>query len=66
MRVRMHVYVCVHRFVYVYTQINSSILEYVKICHRNGKHPSLKIFDKHLVEQTNQGLPQILEQYLLK
>ena len=53
MYVCMHVHICVHR------------LEYVKIYHRNGKHLSLAIFDKHLVGQANQGLPPILEQYPL-
>ena len=46
-----------HKFVNTYAQMNSSVLEYVKIYHRNGtlsKHSSLTIFDKHLAEQTNQ------------
>ena len=54
---------CVLRFVH----ICASVQEYVKVYHRNGmsnKHPSLAIFDEHLVRQTNQGLPAILSTIL--
>ena len=57
---------CIRMCVFVCAQVNLSVLEYVKIYHRNGKHPSMAIFDKHLVGQTNQGLPTILEQYPLE
>ena len=55
--------------VYIYPQMSSSLLEYVKIHHRSdtfSKHSSLVIFDEHLVRQTNQGLPKILPQYPLE
>ena len=51
--------VCVDTSVYIYTQVSSSLLEYVKIYHTSGtfnKHSSLAIFDKHLVGQTNQNI----------
>ena len=74
MRMHVHAYVCVcvcgYVCVYIiYAQVSSSLLEYVKIYHRSGtfnKHSSLAIFDKHLVRQTNQGLPKILPQYPLE
>ena len=52
--------VCVDASVYIYAQVSSSLLEYVKIYHKSdtfNKHSSLAIFNEHLVRQTNQGLP---------
>ena len=51
--------VCVDTSVYIYAQMSSSLLEYVK---KFNKHSSLAIFDEHLVRQTNQGWPKILAQ----
>ena len=61
--------VCVDTSAYIYAQVSSSLLKYVKIYHISGtfnKHSSLAIFDEHLVRQTNQGLPKILPQYPLE
>ena len=61
--------VCVDTSVYIYAQVSSSLLKYVKIYHMSGtfnKQSSLAIFDKHLVKQTNQGWPKILPQYPLE
>ena len=60
--------VCLDTSVYIYAQVSSSLLKYVKdIPHRMSgtfnKHSSLAIFDEHLGRQTNQGLPKILPQY---
>ena len=66
---RVCVCVCVNTSVYIYAQVSSSLLKYVKIYHMSGtfnKHSSLAIFDKHLVKQTNQGWPKILPQYPLE
>ena len=72
-RVCAHMYmrmcVCVDTSVYIYAQVSSSLLEYVRIYHKSGtfnKHSSLAIFDEHLVRQTNQGLPKILLQFPLE
>ena len=57
MRTHVYAYVCIGLCIRIYTQVNSSVLEYVKIYHRNdtlNKHSSLTIFDKHLAKQTNQ------------
>ena len=69
----VHAYVCVPVWIRlcicIYTQVSSSLLEYVKIYHRSrtlNKHSSLAIFDKHLLKLTNQGLPKILPQYPLE
>ena len=63
----LHPCVCLKVSVYIYAQVSSSLLEYVKIYHRSvtfNKH-SLALFDKYLVRQTNQGLSKILPQYPL-
>ena len=57
---------CVDMSVYIYAQVSSSLLEYVKIHHISGTFSSLAIFDENLVRQTNQGLPKILPQYSLE
>ena len=65
----MHMCVCVDTSVYIYAQVSSSLLEYVKIYHKSdtfNKHSSLAIFDEHLVRQSNQGLPKIFLQYSLE
>ena len=53
---RACVCVCVDTSVYIYAQVSSSLLKYVKIYHMSGtfnRHSSLAIFDEHLVRQTN-------------
>ena len=65
----MRVCVCGYVCVYIYAQVSSSLLEYVKIYHSRGtfhKHSSLAIFDVYLVRQINQGLPKVLPQYPLE
>ena len=69
MRMHVCVYVCVDTSAYIYALVSSSLLKYVKIYNRSGtfnKHSSWAIFDEHLVNQTNQGLPKILSQYLFE
>ena len=53
---RACVCVCVDTSVYIYAQVSSSLLKYVKINHMSGifnKHSSLAIFDEHFVRKTN-------------
>ena len=65
----LYMRMCVDTSVFICAQVNSSLLEYVKIYQRSGtcsKHSSLAIFDEYLVRQTNPGLPKILSQHLLE
>ena len=60
-------YMCV--YVRIYTQVSSSLLEYLKIYHRShtfNKHLSLTIFDEHLVRLTKQGCQRYFHNILLK
>ena len=64
--------VCVCVDTTVYTFIRTGEFKSPRVCQETGvvrtfnKHSSLAIFDKHLVRQTNQGLPKILPQYHLE